>query len=199
MNEDLKLQGLSVGEDGRFQSLQMSFSKLVSKEDIDENPVVSKKGLVVGPEYYEWVRAQGVAVPERQVKATMLRMTLVTREPLLKEGLATFVLPPGSFSNAHPIRIYQQNELTQATPGGFHLLLLSTLEGDNDWEPFRTLLDRFFGLPFQMGEQTEGESAHDSDVLFAAVYKQDYHRYGPSYSGQILFLEDTPFDADIDD
>jgi hypothetical protein len=154
----------------------------------------------VGPEYYEWVKAQGVPVPERQVKATMLRMSIVTREPLLKEGLATFVLPPGSFCNAHPIRIYQQNELTQATPGGYHLLLLSTLEGDNEWEPFRCVLERFFGLPFDLGEQTEAE-APDGDVLFAAVYKQDYHKYGSDREGggHILFLEDTPFDADIDD
>lgn len=128
----------------------------------------------------------------------MLRLTLVTREPLLKEGLATFVLPPGSFANLHPIRIYHQNDLTQATPGGFHLLLLSTLEGPNEWEPFELLLDRFFALPFALGQQTEGETP-EHDVLFAAVYKQDFHRYGSFTNARMLFLEDTPFDADIDD
>jgi len=158
--------------------MSFSTSLFFPKPSIDENPVVSKKGLVVGPEYYEWVRAQGVPVPERQVKATMLRMSIVTREPLLQEGLSTFVLPPGSFSNKHPIRIYQQNELTQATPAGYHLLLVWTLEADNEWEPFRCLLEQFFALPFAPGEQTEcSQSEDDGPVLFCAVYKQDYHRF----------------------
>ena len=94
----------------------MSFSKFDNSHLIcvlDDTPVTSKKGIVVGPEYFNWMKSNTPAgiVPDRVVKSTILRMTLVTSVPLNLEcdGLATFLIPPHSpgFNNLHPIRVYQ--------------------------------------------------------------------------------------------
>lgn len=48
------------GEDGKrkFKNVSMSFSKrLTLNQGIDSVPVVSKKGLIVGPEYENWVKS----------------------------------------------------------------------------------------------------------------------------------------------
>lgn len=63
VNDELKISELSFdkGADGKlkFKSIQISFSKpSVCVIWIDDNPVVSKSGLIVGPEYEGWVRSQ---------------------------------------------------------------------------------------------------------------------------------------------
>ena len=72
----------------------------------------AKDGLIVGPEYEKWVKSK---LRTEEVKydkvSSILRMTLVTDLPLTldHDGLATFLIPPGSpgFDNTHPIRVYQ--------------------------------------------------------------------------------------------
>lgn len=81
----------------------------------------------------------------------MLRLTIISSEPLIKEhdSLATFLIPPGSkgFNNVHPIRVYQQDDSTQAASPGYYLILVSmlrNLKDEDKYAPLRHFLSQFY-------------------------------------------------------
>lgn len=62
VNDELKVRDLKYEKDPagklKFKNITISFSKQFGSLlfSIDDKPVVSKNGLVVGPEYENWVR-----------------------------------------------------------------------------------------------------------------------------------------------
>ena len=97
------------------------------------------------------------------------------------ERIGTFIFPPGSVSNEHPIRIFQFYHYTSACPRDYYLIMASMqLSGDlekreSELEALKSLILRYY--QFDISEEAKTceseEPSEPNEVLFAVMYLQD--------------------------
>jgi len=108
----------------KFESLEFSFNN---------TPVTASKGIIVGTDYQKWALEQaGLPIPAGK-RLTCARLTLITTRPMCADtdGIGTFIFPPGSVHNTHPIRIFQFNHCNSACPRDFYLIMASMQISNN--------------------------------------------------------------------
>lgn len=80
VNSEVDLQKLNLTADKQFESLEFNFN---------DTPLCTKKGIIVGTDYQDWVLSQSGLTPSAVWnscrKVTLARMTLITRKPLCEE------------------------------------------------------------------------------------------------------------------
>ena len=97
-------------------------------------PVRAKKGILIGSDYQDWVlKEAGLTASASKKMISCVRVMLISKEPLspdLSERIATFVYPPGTFSdeasglaNKHPIRVFQLDSSIMACPQDLYLIM----------------------------------------------------------------------------
>ena len=124
----------------KFESIEYNYNA---------TPVKAAKGSLVGSDSQDWVIKQASLQAPPQQTVSCVRMMLITQEPLapeLSERIATFVYPPGSFtddgtSNKHPIRLFQLDASISAAPRDLYLImgimqLDQSLPADQAKKPF---------------------------------------------------------------
>jgi len=137
VNGDVRIENVSFDNDGKFESVTIN---------LNDTPVNISKGLIVGPDYHDFVH--GKIKSEKIVKQTIkcARVHVVTSQPFIKEGknnnnVATFVYPPGEFNTTNPIRIIQYNYQVAACPRDLYLIMISMqLDDQSNTEPLKAML-----------------------------------------------------------
>jgi hypothetical protein len=135
VNKDIAIKKLNLSERNEFESVELS---------LGAEAVGIKEGLVVSKDYEHLVNEK-----EAKVLAVCLRMTLVSKRPLLKgqNTLSTFTVPPGKYANRNPIKIFQQNSSVYACPSDYLVTHAFTIaETTQDYEVFYHLLEEHLGL-----------------------------------------------------
>ena len=93
VNKDVNITDVQFAEDsGDFQDISFKFNK---------TPLGCSKGLIVGPDYHNFMLKRLNITPEFQTKKCV-RATLITRKAFLnqvEEKVATFVYPPYNFGD----------------------------------------------------------------------------------------------------
>ena len=90
VNKDVAIKDLIVDKEKGFESVMIKFN---------DTPVNASKGLIVGPDYHDFLLKNLGIVPETKVKKC-IRATLITTKSFLgleNEKVATFVYPPDTF------------------------------------------------------------------------------------------------------
>ena len=98
MNNEVILSDFSISIEKGFESVKCNYN---------DEPLLSTKGLIVGPDYHEFVLEQLKIKVEPEIKQCA-RITLVTIKPFLSienDKVATFVYPPGHCGNTNAIRL----------------------------------------------------------------------------------------------
>ena len=113
VNSELKI-GDCVFTQDEAEEAKLRFESI--KFNYNDEPLKPKKGILVGSDYQTWFLKQANrALDESQIKkVSCARVTVISYKPLsedLTDGIATFVYPPGTYSeneyaNRHPIRVF---------------------------------------------------------------------------------------------
>lgn len=140
-----------VNEELHYNSVKVE-DDLIKQIDINYNDPPIKLpengGVIVSTQYLDTLKE---LIPEfsYEIESTSqcLRMTLLSKKPLVDDSLSTFTISPGTYDNKNPIRIYQQNHFIEATPRGTYLIMLSMVFDDYSQaqETFKKAVHDLFG------------------------------------------------------
>ncbi|CDW88529.1 UNKNOWN [Stylonychia lemnae] len=153
VNDELKMSDLEFSDK---EESKKGFDRITIS--YNTNPIIAKKGIIVGPEYQSWIIKQaGVEIKQaRKVQASIMRLAIITKKPLMENQheLATYVIPPMTegFNNPNPVRVFQSNDYTYAVPSKHYLILASMSikpnptdeEMNTNKQVFRQFLKQFY-------------------------------------------------------
>ena len=98
VNNELILTDFKVSSENGFESIKCNYN---------DEALVSSKGLIVGPDYHQFVLESLNIKADFAIKECA-RITLITRKPFLaieSEKVATYVYPPNYCGNKNAIRL----------------------------------------------------------------------------------------------